>query len=162
MNGLVDSQTSGNDWTPGAQSMLHERIQEVPRSWPNVEQRSLLEQFERQMAHFEDEFQAHLEDVRRMYLLPPDGSVEEFLSSHRALPQVLVSAVPQLKRIFPGTLFELRAESDEYGWENLYVDALWRGDALEAFDLLDRFGDEWWIANSDSARGALTFTYRLV
>lgn len=114
------------------------------------------------MAYFEQEYQGRLKDVRKLYVLPSDGSVENFLSCHRALLQILISAMPQLRKFFPDTVFALRADSDEYGWENLYVDALWRYGAIEAFELLDSFSDEWWIANSRPARGTLTFTYRLV
>lgn len=162
MNLLVDNQTSGNDWGPLIQPMLHERAQESPIQWPAITQRSILKDFEEEMAHFEREYQAHIKELRRLYVLPSDGSVVAFLNVHRALPPILISAMPQLRRIFRDTVFALRADSDEYGWENLYVDALWSRDAYEAFHLLDRFSDEWWIANSRPARGALTFTYRLV
>lgn len=70
--------------------------------------------------------------------------------------------MPHLRKYFPESVLALRAASDEFGWENLYVDILWPGDALEAFRLLDQFCDAWWIANSEPADGALTFTYRLV
>jgi hypothetical protein len=162
MNGLLDNQTSGNEWGTPISSMQHERGQDSPLKWHPVAQRSLLKDFEEQMAQYEREYAAHLDDVRKLYVMPPDTAVAEFLNDHRALPQMLITAVPHLRKLFGDTVFVLRATADEFGWQNLYVDAMWHGDALEAFRLLDVFGDEWWIANSAPARGALTFTYRLV
>jgi hypothetical protein len=161
MNGLLDNQTSGYEWGPQFRAMLHERAQEVPIMAPAA-QRSLLRDFEEQMAQYEREYAEHLGEVYKLYVLPGDGSVAGFLNDHRALPQILIAAMPQLRKVFGDTVFALRATSDEFGWQNLYVDALWTGDAMDAFRLLDQFGDDWWIANSLPARGALTFTYRLV
>lgn len=71
-------------------------------------------------------------------------------------------ALPHLREHFGNIVFALRATSDEYGWQRLYVDALWPGDSTDAFLAIDRFQDAWWIANSHMTAGHLTFTYRLV
>jgi len=105
---------------------------------------------------------APCEELADHYAIPADGSVAEFLDNHRALPEILLAAVPHLRRYFPNEVFALRVDSDEFGWQNLYVDVLWPGEAMEAVRLLDQFGDEWWMANSQPSGGALTFTYRLV
>jgi hypothetical protein len=114
------------------------------------------------MAEYEREYAEHLSEVPKLYVLPGNGSVEELLNDHRHLPQILIAAMPQLRKLFGDTVFALRTSADEFGWQNLYVDALWPGDAMDAFRLLDKFGDDWWIANSRPARGIITFTYRLV
>lgn len=162
MNGVLDNQTSGNDWGIPIHPMLHERIQNVPAEIPITNrQRSFIRDIEAQMQQFEKDYQAAIAEVRKFYVLPTDSSVLDFLNDHRALPQLLIDAAPQLKRYFGDTVFTLRAASDEYGWQNLYADAVWTADARDALRLLDQFEDEWWIPNCRPASGALTFTYRL-
>ncbi len=161
MNGVLDSQTSGNDWDIPIQAMLHERIQDVPAATVRRQQ-SFIRDIEVQMQQFERDYRDALTDVRKRYVFPSDTSVAEFLNDHRAMPQLLIDAAPQLRKYFGNTVFALRVTSDEYGWQNLYADAMWPGDARDALRLLDQFEDEWWIANCRPARGALTFTYRLV
>lgn len=163
MNGVLDNQTSGNDWDIPIQAMLHEHRQNVPTEIPVTHrQLSSIRDIEAQMQQFEMDYQAAVAEVRKLYVLPNDSSVLDFLKDHRALPQLLIDAAPKLKRYFSDTVFTLRATSDEYGWQNLYADAMWSGDARDAVQLLDQFEDEWWIPNCRPARGALTFTYRLV
>ena len=162
MDGLLGFQTSGNDWSTTSPPMLHQRAQERCAPRRPAAQSLILENFEVQRAQAEREFAVQLEDLGKVYVIPTDGSTAKFLNDHRALPQILIAALPYLRKYFPKAVLALRATSDEFGWENLYVDVLWPGDALDAFRILGRFGDEWWIANSRPARGALTFTYRLV
>ncbi len=164
MNGVLDNQTSGNDWGVPIHAMLHEGVQGVPAATSKAPARqpSFLRDIERQMGQFETDYQAALAEVRKLYVLAADASVLEFLNDHRAVPQLLIDAVPYLRKHFGNTVFVLRSTSDEYGWENLYADAMWPGDARDALQRLDQFEDEWWIANCRPARGALTFTYRLV
>lgn len=163
MNGVLDNQTSGNEWGIPIHAMLHESVQEVPApSTLRAGQSSFLRDIELQMKEFETDYQSALSEVRKLYVLPADASALEFLNNHRALPQLLIDAIPHLRKHFDNTVFALRATSDEYGWENLYVDAMWQGDARDALQRLDQFEDEWWIANCRPARGTLTFTYRLV
>ncbi|MDE3186139.1 MAG: hypothetical protein KGM96_01280 [Acidobacteriota bacterium] len=163
MNGVLDNQTSGNDWGIPIHAMLHERIQKVKAETAiSHRQCSFIRDVETQMQQFEKEYQAAVAEVRKFYVLPNDLSVLDFLNDHRALPQLLIDAAPQLKKYFGDTVFTLRATSDEYGWQSLYADAMWTGDARDAVRFLDKFEDEWWIPNCRSARGALTFTYRLV
>jgi hypothetical protein len=163
MNGVLDNQVSGNDWGLPIQAMLHEWKQDMPAETPSIHrQRSFVRDIETQMQQFERDYLSALAGVRKFYVLPTDSSVLDFLNDHRALPQLLIDAAPQLKRYFADTVFTLRATSDEYGWQNLYADAMWAGEASDAIRLLDYFEDEWWIPNCRPARGALTFTYRLV
>jgi hypothetical protein len=119
------------------------------------------------ISYFESEvvkgdYRTAIDGMRKLYVLPTDSSVLDFLSDHRTLPQLLIDAAQQLRKYFADTIFALRVASDEDGWQNLYADAMWTGDASEAIRLLDQFEDQWWIPNCQPARGALTFTYRLV
>lgn len=45
MNGLLDNQTSGNEWGSPIEAMLHERAQELPLPWPAATQQSILKRF---------------------------------------------------------------------------------------------------------------------
>jgi hypothetical protein len=162
MNGVFDKQTSGNDWTPSVHSMLHERPQDQPEPEQIWRERMIFNDLERQMACYEADRHALVTEVARNYMMPRDNSVQAFLNSHRVLSQLLLQALPRLRHRFGDTVFALRTTSDEYGWQNLCVDALWRGDAADAYTALDRFEDDWWVDNSHLAAGHLTFTYRLV
>jgi hypothetical protein len=164
MNGVIGSQTSSNDWGAPLPFMLHQNIQDAhtPVTSEAARDQLFIGDLERQMAQFEKDYQATLPEVRKRYVLPTDSSVFEFLNDHRGIPQLLIDAFPHLQKYFENTVFALRATCDEYGWENLYVDVLWPSDAGDAIRLLDEFEDEWWLANCRTARGALTFTYRLV
>jgi hypothetical protein len=163
VNGIFDNQTSGNDWTPVVGSMLHERQQDQPEPEIIGRHRNIIENLEREMSRYEEDHQTMVKEVSKSYMMPRDNSVQDFLHSHRVLPQLLMEALPRLQEIFgDATVFTLRAASDEYGWQNLFVDALWPGDAADAYADLDRFEDEWWVANCHVAGGHLNFTYRLV
>jgi hypothetical protein len=55
-----------------------------------------------------------LEEVRRHFALPSDGSVVTFLSEHRTLAKMLVESAPHLRDAFGAeTIFALRAPIDE-------------------------------------------------
>ncbi len=161
MNGVFDNQTSGNDWTPSVRSMLHERRQDRPEKEPSHRQQ-VLDGLEQQMVRYEADHHAMVAEVARSFTMPRDNSVQAFLNTHRVLPQLLIQALPRLRARFGDTVFALRSTSDEYGGQILYVDALWPGDAVDAYAALDRFEDDWWVANSHMAAGHLSFAYRLV
>ena len=135
MNGVLDNQKSGNDWVTPNHAMLHERIQNVPAETATIHpQRSFIRDIEAQMQQFEREYQGAVAEVRKFYVLPTDLSALDFLNDHRALPQLLIDAAPQLKKYFGDTVFTLRATSDEYGWQSLFADAMWAGDAAMPLD----------------------------
>lgn len=121
------------------------------------------DQIERQMAEFEAEHEAAIDDLRRQYVFVGDETIRAFLRSHRTAPQLLTEALPHLRRNFGvDTVLRLRATTDEYGTQTLYVSVLWPGDVRDVRASLDHFDDQWWIANSHQASGDLTFTYELV
>ena len=162
MNGVFDKQTSGNEWAPTIPAMLHQQQQEkLPEDLPR-QQNLLFENLERQMAAYEVEYQAMIAEVVRSYVMPRNDSVLNFLSTHRSIASLLLQALPRLQQYLPETIFALRASADDDGWQTLCVDAIWRGNARDAFAGLDRFEDAWWVANSHMGAGHLIFTYRLV
>jgi hypothetical protein len=159
---FLDNQVSGNNWNQPPIPMAYQEFQQAAtRAEPRL-QRDFLRDIERQMAAFEADHRAFVNEIRKNYVLPKDSSVADFLDAHRTIPALLMQAVPHLREFFGTTVFALRASSDEYGWQTLYADAMWPGDAHDAVVAIDRFEDAWWIANSDAASGSLTFTYRLV
>ena len=104
-----------------------------------------------------------IQDLRKHYVLPGDSSVRDFLVAHRTIPQILLSAVSQLKTCFgANTVFTLRAPLDESGVRTLYAVAIWSGKLSDVRAALAKFDDQWWIANSPQAEGYLVFTYELV
>jgi hypothetical protein len=171
MNGLLDSQTSGTDWSKPSPEMLHQVFQNTARvplpktERPSVEQLGLRlqEQLEQQMAQFEAAHEAVVAELQRNYVFVNDQSVRSFFRTHRTAPQLLIEALEHLRQHFGNdTVFNLRAAVDEYGAETLYAVALWPGAVRDARRAIDQFDERWWIANSRQASGDVTFTYELV
>jgi hypothetical protein len=160
---LLNNQMSGNDWGQPVQAMLHELIQNEVELPPRCQHYSVFKDLENEMALFEAEHQAIISAVRKYYVVPTDSSVTTFFDSHRTLPELLLLAIPFLKQYFgDDTVFSLRAPIDESGSQTLYSVAMWPGKMQDARVALERFDDNWWIANSRQASGYLTFTYELV
>ena len=163
MNGVLDSQTSGNDWSRPSPAMLFQVFQEPAPSAASKRHSLIFNDFEQQMAQFEVDHQAILAEVQKSYVLPEDSPVRGFFKSHRTIPQLLTQAAPRLKEYFGvGTVFTLRATVDEYGSQTLYAVVKWPGDVRAVRAALENFDEHWWIANSRQAAGDLTFTYELV
>ncbi|MBW4038094.1 MAG: hypothetical protein HIU91_04315 [Acidobacteria bacterium] len=164
MNGqLIDNhQPTGSNWGSIVLEMFECRTQEIPSVSDQTSAVSILAKLEDQMESFEREHRSTVAELAQNYIFAQETSVEEFLRSHRILPQLLMAALPYLRQQFGSIVFSLRAVSDDYGWQTMFVDALWPGQAADALAAIDRFEDEWWIANSSAATGSLNFTYRLV
>ncbi len=164
MNGMLDSpQTSGNDWGPPIQAMLHERVQvdATPMQFRN--RRSIHDDLERQMAHFEAEHESQIAEVRKHYVIANDPHPESFLRSHRALSQLLLEAVPHLRQHFgTSAVFSLRAPIDASGAQALYAVVMWPGTANDVRAALANFDNSWWFEMVRQASGNLTFTYELL
>jgi hypothetical protein len=160
---LLDSQTSGNDWSTPRRAMLHELPQESPVPSRPRDQRLIFNNFEQQMMQYEADHQRMIAEIRRLYVLPAGDSVELFLSHYRAVTGLLLQAIPKLREFFGSdTLFSLRVPIDDSGTQTLYAVAMWPGRIQDVKTALDRFDDSWWIPNSRQASGYLTFTYELV
>jgi hypothetical protein len=155
-------QVSGNNWDQAVIPMAYQQHQHMVIRREPREQHDLFTDLENQAA-FEAQHEAALAELRKQYVLPADSSVVEFLRQHRALPQLLILAAPQLRVHFSAdAVFTLRAPMDESGVRTLYAVAMWPGKARDAKGALDNFDDAWWIANSRQASGNLYFTYELV
>ena len=163
MNGVLDSQISGNDWSCPWPDMLYQVFQGPAPSAAPKKQRSILRDFERQMAQFEADHQAVLAEVQKNYVLPADSQVQDFFKSHRTIPQLLTQAAPRLKECFGvGTVFSLRTTVEEDGSQTLCAAVKWPGDVREVRTALEKFDEHWWIAHSRQAAADLIFTYELV
>jgi len=116
-----------------------------------------------QAAHFSAQQESVLNDIRKHYIFTADASVTGFLAEHRAIPQILLEAVPHLKMYFGGqAVFSLRAPIDEAGSRTLYATAIWPGELRSAREALAKFDSNWWMARARQAAGYLTFKYELV
>jgi hypothetical protein len=163
VNAYQEFQSSGIDWQGCPAALLYQPFQATPR-WPEPRQRAaIFEGFEKQMAEFAAQYEAVLNDVRKHYVLPADTSVRDFMTEHRAIPQILLEAMPQLKAYFGGNaVFNLRAPIDEAGSRTLYAVAMWSGELRDVREALAKFDNDWWMARAGQAAGYLTFTYELV
>lgn len=163
MNGLLDCQTSGNDWGAPPAEMLYQSFQQFASKPEPKKQRSIFKDLEQQMAQFEADHEAIVAELQKRYVLLNDPSVKGFFLTHRTAAELLIQAVPRLQEYFgAGTVFSLRTTVDEYGAQTLYAVVMWPGDVRDVRAALENFDEHWWIANSRRAAGDLTFTYELV
>jgi hypothetical protein len=163
MSELLDYvQTSGNQWESAHAGGIYLEFQESVDQPRKGGSPLGFAQLEEEMIRSEAEHQSLINEVRRYFVMGRGSGIEEIFIRSRTLPQLLLEAIPHLRYYFGNTMFTLRPTSDESGWQTLYVDAIWPGDARDAISAIDAFEDEWWIANSHKASGNLTFTYRLV
>ena len=163
MNAYQELQSSGIHWPDRSPACLYQPSQAAPRWLEPRQHAASFEGLEKRMAEFAAQHEAVLNDVRKHYVLPADASVRDFLTEHRAIPQLLLEAAPQLKSYFGGNaVFNLRVPIDEAGWRTLYAVTMWPGKLRDVRDALARFDDDWWMARASQAAGYLTFTYELV
>lgn len=171
MTALSYNQMSGNDWTMPASGMLYQLVQEdaqahAPKARPEIDEQHahrIQKQIEQQMAQFEADHEAAVTELQKTYVFLNDQAIRGFLKSHRTAPQLLTEATPQLRQNFgAGTVFSLRAMTDEDGAQTLYAVVVWPGDVRDVQLALEHFDEQWWIANSHQASGDLSFTYELV
>src|ERR1035437_7053999 len=95
MNGLLDTQTSSNNWGPHVQSMLHERVQaDTQKSAIWSYDHSMFKDMERRILLVEPEFKDTLDILKRTFILSNVEAVEDFLKTHRGVASVLLEAAP--------------------------------------------------------------------
>lgn len=163
MNGYLGNQTSGNHWPAPTSANAYHEFQEF-NTLPGPRQGdAILADFEQQMFRFDHEHDAKTAEIRKHYVLPSSSSVLAFLVDHRTISDLLLEAVPSIRKHFGSdAVFHLRVPADESGSRTLYAVAVWSGEALDVRNALERFDDTWWIAHSRQASGYLVFTYELV
>jgi len=100
VNAYQQVQSSGILWAASAQPPKYQACQERPTRPQTREGATLFESREAQMAESAARHEGALAEVRKHYALPADSSVRDFLTEHRALPYLLLEALPQLKATF--------------------------------------------------------------
>lgn len=163
MNAYQQPQSAGIDWPAQPCAWLNQPSQAAPRRPEFRSHAAVVDELDKQKGQPAAQHEAALSHVCKSYVLPADESVQEFLTEHRAISQVLLAAVPQLKACFgDSAVFNLRAPIDEAGSRTLYAIAMWPGKLRDVREALARFDNEWWIGRAGQAAGYLTFTYELV
>ena len=136
-------------------------IGELPDLSADIE-RQVARQERQQAAYRFEEQRRELDDLRRAFVFSDPISVGTFLREHRALPIVLLDAVPRLRDAFgtDATLqLQLMVEEDEP--TILCGLVLWAGPLPSAQRALRRFDEAWWLSNCQRASGNLIFDYEL-
>lgn len=163
MNAYQELQSSGIHWPDRPPASLYQPLQAASRRPEFRQPAAILGGLEKQIAEFAPQHEAVLNHLRKHYVLPTGASVRDFLTEHRAVPQILLEAAPQLRACFGGnTVFSLRAPIDGAGSRTLYAVAMWPGKLRDVRDALAKFDNDWWMARAGQAAGYLTFTYELV
>jgi len=163
MNGAIDKQTSGNDWSSTfGKSMLHERLHEeaVPAS-SESEQQTVIHEYERQMLDHEQAFEELLRKIRQSFILADPAEVESFLRMNRSVAPMLVEAAPHFLEYFKDSPLVLDVMAEEGAPRTINVLAFWRGEREEARRALTDFDENWWIDNLQKASGKIVFDYEL-
>jgi hypothetical protein len=164
MKGLLDNQTSGNDWSKDRQDppMLHEGSQEIERFPASpIEQGKFFAKYEDDYERFDQAQKAAMAEIKAFYSIRRDAEIDEFLRSHKDVTQLLAEAIPHLRKHFAGCMFSLRTTFDENDDQTIYAVASWTQEPRKVIDALNDFFDEWWLPNSYPAGRCLTFTYDL-
>jgi hypothetical protein len=126
-------------------------------------QDSVFGNLERQLAQQESEFADAIAKLRSDFIFSNTGSVQAFLSTHRALASILLEAVDYLKDCFgPDTPLMLEIASDDGPARAIYALALWKKDRAESRAALKKFDEIWWMNNLRKAGGRIVFDYELL
>ena len=167
MNAYQDAvQTSGSSWTAANHISVraYRRHQAIPmllaREAPLEMQQ--LEVYGKQLEEVFNMHQEQLAELRKTFVFENASAVASFMRDHRTAPQILLEAIPQLRKHFGSTtVFMLRTRIEEDGYRELHVLAKWPGNARAAMNALDSFNKDWWISNFQASGRQFHFTYEL-
>src|SRR5271163_1797130 len=159
MNGILDKQTSDNDWQPPVRAMLHERLQSDFSPTPSRQkaQDLVIDELERQMSEHNAEFAGMLDRLKHLFIFTNAEAVENFLRSYRALAPILIDAEPFFREAFNKTPLALDVMNEEGAARTIYALALWRGEREKARAALRTFDEKWWLDNMRKTSGKIVF-----
>jgi len=159
---LLSDQTSGDRWSQPGDVMLHERTQPGVEIVP-IDEDSVFESLEHQMAQQESEFADAVTRLRREFIFVNAAPVRSFLKAHRALASVLLEATAPLRECFGvDTPLALEIAFEDGPATAIYALAIWAGDASESRAALNRFDEIWWMDNLGKAGRRIVFDYELI
>jgi hypothetical protein len=155
---VSDSPISG--WQRGAAEQLG--IVDVRADLSTKFEQEVTRQEKEQAAYRYEEEQRELENLRRAYVFTDSSLVRAFLREHRALPVILLDAIPWLKKAFGNSApFQLQLMVEEDEPTILCGLVLWTESLTSAQEALRRFDESWWLSNCRRASGNLIFDYEL-
>lgn len=164
MNGLLDTQTSSDNWGPYIRPMLHEHVQadiERPSIWSF--ENSIFRDMEHQIPSAETEFKDSLDIVKRRFIFSNTEAVEDFLETHRGLASVLLEAAPYMAKAFgEETPLALEIMPEDGLPRVIYALAMWRGEPAKSRKALNSFDELWLMRNLKKAAGRIVFDYELI
>jgi len=100
------------------------------------------------------------EILSTFYSVRDSVPVKRFLSVHPALKKLLFAAFPRIKETWGlHAKAELQVFSDPED-DSLSLVVYIVSERQDAYQLLDRFDDEWWLSQAGSSDGLLTFAVR--
>lgn len=118
--------------------------------------------FEQEMKRFTAEQARDFERLKREYVFEDPAATENFLTKHRSLVEVLIDAVPHMRRCFGGEItLKIRVVFEDAGPTTVSAVALWEGTLNSATESLAQFDESWWLDNVKRARGRIVFDYEL-
>lgn len=101
--------------------------------------------------------EAGFEVLSSLYAVRESVRVRQFLSAHTGLKKLLFAAYPKIKGTWgPDTRTELEVFSDPED-DSVSLVVYISSDRADAFQLLDRFDEDWWLPQAPSSEGLLTF-----
>ena len=163
MNAFQPVQHPVSSWRPSPTKSLYQPSQPEPTLSTSGRPAADLLTHRGQMLESVSRHESLLSDLRRHYILPGDSPVRDLLFEPRAVPQLLLEAVPHLRNHFGrDAVLGLRASADEEGLSTVYASVIWPGKLSDVVNALSRFDDDWWLKRAGQAAGYLTFTYELV
>jgi hypothetical protein len=112
-----------------------------------------------------DSISKEIEQLSRLYAMRGPERVLAFYAENRFLFDLLIEAPTQIKKLFgQDTPLELHLsqEPDFPSSRELFVLIMTKLPSEEAFPLLQRLDEEWWLDNCDKADCKLNFNLRRI
>lgn len=125
---------------------------------------NVIRAFEQQMRDHNVEVESTIRELYRHYILVNSATLESYLKSHRALPSLLIDVASNLRTVFgddPG-LLKLEVISAEGESPMLRVAVTWHDSLASGEEALQKFDDNYWLANCRRANGNIVVDYELV
>ncbi|HZY72179.1 MAG TPA: hypothetical protein VFE22_03620 [Edaphobacter sp.] len=164
MNGLLDAQTSSNNWGLLAQSMLHEHFQvDTSKRVAWTCDHSMFSDRDPQIPFDKTDFQDTLDTLKRRFIFGNTEAVEDFLKAHRGVVPVLLEAAPYMAKAFgEETPLTLEIMPEDGLPRTIYALAMWSGERTQSREALNSFDELWLIRNLKKAAGRIVFDYELI
>lgn len=112
-----------------------------------------------------DSISKEIEQLGKLYMMRDPERVLAFYAENRFLYELLIESSEQIKKLFGQDIkleLHLSQEPEFPSSRQLFVLIVTRLTSEEAFPLLQRLDEDWWLDNCDKANHKLNFNLRRI